>query len=155
MIIPINLNWLHRYENFNYYLDEYFGFQKFIFIYLWSKLVFEIWAHKINTHFCLFFFSYFFFLTTNFVYNITTWMPLSLSVTQWCCKLFFVQYILYPLDWCFYVIICYIKKFIWCYILKYHNRPITKLLYTFILTSPLVFLRKYDYFNIQMDCLIL
>ena len=43
------------YENSMYSLDEYFELKKIDSIYVWSKLVFESLAHKIDIHLCLFY----------------------------------------------------------------------------------------------------
>jgi len=47
------------YENKFHSLDEYFELQtKVKFIYVWSKLVFESLAHKLDIHLCFFFLNY-------------------------------------------------------------------------------------------------
>ena len=43
------------YENSFYSLDEYFELQKVKSIYIWSKLVFESLARKMDIHLCFFF----------------------------------------------------------------------------------------------------
>jgi len=45
-------------ENSFYSLDEILSFKKVKFIFIWSKLVFESLAQKIDLHFCFSFFNY-------------------------------------------------------------------------------------------------
>jgi len=65
---------------------------------------------------------------------------------------FFVQSVLYPIHWCFYVIICYIT------IIYIMLKP--QISYLSLVTETAVhfytaFLNKYDYFHIHMDFVIL